>query len=58
MNLTDSDFNHVIRTLERDQRERFKPSVSLIDNKSQGMINQKTGSNYQRLVDEKIANAT
>jgi len=58
LNLTDVEYSHVIRTLDRDQRIRQKPTVSLIETKSQQMINQKSQSNYHKLLEEQIINAT
>lgn len=54
-NLTDKEFNHVIRVLEREQRIRSKPRLEGIENSTSDVVGVGGGgrkaSNYQKLVE-------
>ena len=45
-NISEKEFNHVIRTLEREQRVRMKPKLEGIEQTTSDIVKHRTHSNY------------
>ena len=53
-NLSEKDFNYVIRSLEREQRQRTKPFISSVDPSGVSKLNSNPKSNYAKLIREQF----
>ena len=53
-NLSEKDFSHVIRSLEREQRTRTRPFLSKLDPSGVSKLNSNAKSNYAKLIREQL----
>ena len=53
-NLSEKEFSHVIRSLEREQRERTRPFLSKLDPSGVSRLNSNSKSNYAKLIREQL----
>ena len=53
-NLSEKEFNHVIRSLEREQRARTRPFLSKLDPSGVSRLNTNAKSNYAKLIREQL----